>query len=621
MKQLIYTFLFLIFSVAVIYSQPQPPSNLTASESPWGQFMRVKLNWTNNSGQFVSFNIYKKLGELNDTTSFVKIVNHFHHTTFYDKFVEGGNTYSYYVTAVNQQGESDPSNMVEITLADTILKAVISGNITDESSNLPLGGVKVFIIPETGHFVPFIFTDSLGNFSREVNAGSYYIKSMKFGYYAEYYDNVPNFQAATKLILNGEDTVNLQIALAPIIPPVTYPLSGSVTDSVGNPLKSWITVYRLGNNTHHHGMKRTITDTLGNYSVILNEGDTVVVHARPFNHNYLPEFFDDKNTFNEADRIAVTGNITGINFILEPKPVYNNGISGTVTNPDNEPVNAFVSAFRKTTSLQMDCRRYTTETDSTGFYQFINMIPGEYILLTIPRGIYSPTYFRYDGTQTLNWHHADSVVVTDNGIVTGINFNVVPLNGNGLAEISGSVYDDKGDAVAGVTVYVMDENNQITDYSISDERGNYLLTGLIPGQYRVYSDMVNYNSTQYHQVSVTNIIGLNSNYNFTLIPDAATGVDNDENLIDNFELYQNYPNPFNPVTSIKYAISSPQYVTLRIYDILGNEIVTLVNEQKQAGVYSVNFNASALGGLASGIYFYKITAGSFTASKKLVLMK
>jgi hypothetical protein len=618
MKQHFYTFLFLIFSTVIIYSQPQPPGNLTATESPWGQFVRVKLNWTNNAGTTSSFNIYKKYGSLNDTTSFVKIINHFRHTTFYDKFVERGNTYSYYVTSVNQQGESDPSNMVEITLADTILKAVISGNITDESTNLPLTGAKVLFIPVLGYSVPFVFTDSLGNFSREVNAGSYFVRSMKFGYYSEYFDNVPNFQAATELILNGEDSVNLQIGLTPIVPPTTYTLSGTVTDSLISPLKSWITVYLLGHNTHHHGMKKTITDSLGNYSFILKEGDTAVVHSRPFNHNYMPEFYDDKNTFNDADRIAITGNITGINFILEPKPVYNNGISGTVINPDNEPVNAFVSAFRKSTSLQLDCRRYTTETDTTGFYQFTNMIPGEYILFTIPRGIYSPTYFRYDGTQTLNWHQADSVVVTESGIVPGINFNVVPFNGNGLAEISGSVSDSRGNAIAGVMVYAIDENNQLTNYSISNEKGNYLLTELLPGQYSVYTDMVNYNSTQYHQVSVTSIMELNADINFTIVPDAATGIEDDENLINNFDIYQNYPNPFNPVTNIKYAIGNTQYVTLRIYDILGNEIVTLVNEQKQAGVYNVNFYA---GNLASGIYFYKITAGNFTATKKLVFMK
>jgi hypothetical protein len=94
----------------------------------------------------------------------------------------------------------------------------------------------------------------------------------------------------------------------------------------------------------------------------------------------------------------------------------------------------------------------------------------------------------------------------------------------------------------------------------------------------------------------------------------------DENIISpaEFSLDQNYPNPFNPSTSIQYAIGSRQFVTLKVYDILGNEIAELVNEEKVAGKYEVNFNASAL---ASGVYIYKIQAGSFINSKKMILLK
>ena len=83
-------------------------------------------------------------------------------------------------------------------------------------------------------------------------------------------------------------------------------------------------------------------------------------------------------------------------------------------------------------------------------------------------------------------------------------------------------------------------------------------------------------------------------------------------------LYQNYPNPFNPTTKIEYSIPKTSFVTLKVYDILGREVVMLVNEEKSVGNYKAEFNGS---NLSSGIYFYKLQAGDYTSVKKMVLLK
>jgi subtilisin-like proprotein convertase family protein len=85
-----------------------------------------------------------------------------------------------------------------------------------------------------------------------------------------------------------------------------------------------------------------------------------------------------------------------------------------------------------------------------------------------------------------------------------------------------------------------------------------------------------------------------------------------------YDLSQNYPNPFNPTTNIKFALPKSGFVTLKVYDIVGKEVATLVNEQLTAGTYEHNFNASAF---SSGVYFYKISAGDFTEIKKMMLVK
>lgn len=91
----------------------------------------------------------------------------------------------------------------------------------------------------------------------------------------------------------------------------------------------------------------------------------------------------------------------------------------------------------------------------------------------------------------------------------------------------------------------------------------------------------------------------------------------------NFYLCQNYPNPFNPITNIKYKIAEDGFVTLKVYDFLGREIVQLVNEYQKAGEYKVSFSISKLSGeqMPSGTYFYKIETGSFTDVKRMVLIK
>ncbi len=89
-----------------------------------------------------------------------------------------------------------------------------------------------------------------------------------------------------------------------------------------------------------------------------------------------------------------------------------------------------------------------------------------------------------------------------------------------------------------------------------------------------------------------------------------------------YQLSQNYPNPFNPNTIINYQLANTGFVTLKVYDILGKEVVTLVNEEKQSGVYQVNFNSIINGKeLSSGIYFYTLNAGKFTETKKMILIR
>jgi hypothetical protein len=124
-----------------------------------------------------------------------------------------------------------------------------------------------------------------------------------------------------------------------------------------------------------------------------------------------------------------------------------------------------------------------------------------------------------------------------------------------------------------------------------------------------------------NKVYVAGTSSVNGQSYYTVIkyrqtPDAVR--ENDGSVPTTFALEQNYPNPFNPSTTIRYALPNSAKVRLMIYDLLGREIATLVNEEQSAGWKEVEWNASAF---SSGIYFYKIHANNFNETKKMVLMK
>lgn len=102
------------------------------------------------------------------------------------------------------------------------------------------------------------------------------------------------------------------------------------------------------------------------------------------------------------------------------------------------------------------------------------------------------------------------------------------------------------------------------------------------------------------------------------VPIPVSVEDSPRYIPNKFLLEQNYPNPFNPSTRIKYSIPTSEFVTLKVYDVLGNEVAALVNEEKPAGSYEVTFDASQL---SSGIYFYTLKVGSFIETKKMTFLK
>ena len=182
---------------------------------------------------------------------------------------------------------------------------------------------------------------------------------------------------------------------------------------------------------------------------------------------------------------------------------------------------------------------------------------------------------------------------------SAINGRNVTLNWSTAEELNNSGFDIEKSIVKGQTSEGWSKIGFINGSGTISEPVNYSFTdkNLTTGNYKYRLKQIDFNGYfEYFELSEEVSIG---------IP-------------DKFELSQNYPNPFNPVTNLEYGIAKLGFVSLKIYDVLGRELVTLVNEIKEPGYYKIQFNASDL---ASGVYFYRMEAGDFVAVKKFVVMK
>lgn len=206
---------------------------------------------------------------------------------------------------------------------------------------------------------------------------------------------------------------------------------------------------------------------------------------------------------------------------------------------------------------------------------------------------------------------------TNNAWAAGNSGTILKLSGNPVpVELTSFAASVVGKNVTLNWATATETNNRGFEVQRRSSTGDFIAMAFVEGhgttqqvQAYTYSDK-NVESGKYSYRLKQ--VDLNGSFKYSNLVEVDVKVPN------KFELSQNYPNPFNPTTTISYEIAKETIVSLKVYDVIGNEIATLVNETKPAGSYQVVFDAA---NLSNGVYFYKIQAGNFTATKKLILMK
>jgi hypothetical protein len=214
----------------------------------------------------------------------------------------------------------------------------------------------------------------------------------------------------------------------------------------------------------------------------------------------------------------------------------------------------------------------------------------------------------------------------------GVDVCVKPLNESGFCHIDGQITGGGGGNIffappnEAVSVYaVSNTTGEIVGYDITEGDGYYSLDNLPAGSYTIVVDKEGFTASNSPSVTVDDGNGFTSSGNSVGVTgDPPLGIgDRSYDVPGVFMLGQNYPNPFNPTTDIRYDVAEAVHVTIRIFNVLGQVVTTLTDQQMQPGSYLARWNGKDRQGLAvnSGVYFYKMEAGRFSEVKKLMLMR
>lgn len=199
----------------------------------------------------------------------------------------------------------------------------------------------------------------------------------------------------------------------------------------------------------------------------------------------------------------------------------------------------------------------------------------------------------------------------------------------------GSIYDNSLIDVKGTSAQSINISQQIN----SMVRFHPLLTGTTYQWMKNGADMTGeqnelliFNTMELNNDGVYKcrvVTGSNTQYSREITVNRVTGIEQENDLsLNDFTLYQNYPNPFNPATKIRYTVpdiksrgTEGARVQIKVYDLLGKEVLTIVDEFKPEGSYEVDFGGNLINKITSGVYFYQLRAGNFVQTKKMTLIK
>jgi hypothetical protein len=399
-------------------------------------------------------------------------------------------------------------------------------------------------------------------------------------------------------------------------------INGTVTDSL-QPLESAV-VYFFYNGIYLLGTDST--DVSGNYQITLPEGEYTIATEK---EGYYVVFHDSTYDPYFAAIVSLdSSEVKTIDFNMMEISDTLLSVSGEVIDSTiGFPLDKGIIIVRKGTHVPTPLSQTDFIEDTInvfagfikpdGSYK-VNVQSDNYYYIQAFTNNFLPGYYNDEGNASVFWQNSDSVLI--NTIITDKNINLVRDSsyGGGSASgfinfsVEGSQYDFEGITLLARSL----DNGSLYSYNFGKEDGAFKITNIPFGTYEIVGQKIGLDNALSQSITIDPFNTQITNITITFI---VTNVVKEKlDIPDKIELYPNYPNPFNPVTIIKFKLHETEFITLKVYNIIGQEVATLVNGTLETGSYEVSFNAENLN---SGVYFYTLQVGSFTRTKKMILLK
>lgn len=531
--------------------------------------------------------------------------------------------------------EVNGSTILDISLKE-LVSGTVEGIVLDEDDNPQPNVVIDFISAKDDNFnYTFAVTNSEGKYSAEVGIGDYYVLCHINGFdstkinesefslpHQIFYENATTIEEATIVSVQKnqiESDINFTI---PSIKEIEVVVTGSVKDENGNGIEGAVIealfedYYYISRDSILVNNNGVSTDVEGNYSltVVQNSYGSITFTLFAYKDGFAIEYYNEQSEWYLADLIKANESCTkvDINFtLLNEAEIYNNSISGQVADEDgNGLVDVLVSVVSVNGYNFEEAR-----TDEDGNYKIPNLKDEDYIISFFSLDNFIPEL--YDDVFT--WEEATPIKAS--GDVVGI--DAILTKGevgswDSSRTVLGNISDITGEPIANVIVVLKNSEGKAVAAARTDGKGNYKSLTKSKMISEAVISRIGYESTtklldKYSPVSNTVILNV-------LLHKSITDVDNSSNetMPSKFILQQNYPNPFNPTTVINFSLPLSQHVKLEVFNLLGENVATLIDKPMNAGNHKYKFEASNFN---SGLYLYRISAGNFVDVKKMMLLK